>query len=123
HVESERLLAAGHDDLGGGPRQADRLLAPLAILRRVHHRPAHHHAVHLKEPLGLLAARSALAVIQPVDRARHHSPFAIHSLANSKPPAPLPTGERSRGRAPAFFDPFTSRAGSASAPSSRRRRG
>ena len=72
HVEGNNLLAPGHHDLRGGPRQGQRLVAsaafPAGIALIVDFEP-----VGLKEPLSFLAACSALSMIKPVDVAGHES--------------------------------------------------
>ena len=66
HIETNDFLAPGNDDVRRGTSQCQRILRALLLFARIDDCVGRD-LVLLKEPLSLLAARSAFAVIEPVD--------------------------------------------------------
>src|SRR5262249_35218881 len=79
HVDGDHLLAAADDDSLHRLRERKRLLAALLHLRGVGLLANVPFAL-LKEPLSLLAAGSALAMIHPVNRLSHETPPVLRGF-------------------------------------------
>ena len=71
HIKTDDVLAASGYHALDRTRQANRIIAPPTFLARVNRCNCVTKVGLLKEPLSLLAAGSALAVVHPVDLLRH----------------------------------------------------
>src|SRR5262245_1924619 len=74
HVEGDDFLAPGDDHGAHSLRQGEGLDAATAVFGRVEDLNWNCVMMRLKEPLSFLAARSALAMIHPVDDWSHKPP-------------------------------------------------
>ena len=91
-VEGQHLLALGHDDLRGIREELLQVGLAETLLRGID-RLTDGDVPTLQEGVGTLAARSALAVVVPVDALRHGVALSIRTNASaefwpgSRPPA------------------------------------